>query len=443
MKKRMSRILSVLLISALVVSTAEVAHAEDVAEPVSEEVQTVEAVEETEEEKAAVEEVAEPVEEKVEEAAEAVKEEPKAEKKDEAAPVEVSEEVPEMKEEVQEAADIVDLDVAEADALSQEMKMQGTGTIPVTNIVTGNEQLAGATISYDAGETYTYAVRLSKGVLLLQAAGQNSATKVSLHNANMTELGYVSVSGTYERAETIQIPSAGTYYFSVKASSGSQAGSVLAGARFINGENRRISDGQMVWIGQKNPQITFLTYTAPYTGYLAVATSHSGARTALCNSSGKLLSRESYAKQGAVYGVKKGKTYLIRVNSSKNYDGYCAFMAKCTKVSEKSGKKKSKAVTIKKKKTKKGTIEAGSSQADWYKFKLTKKKKVIISLKCAANEKVIVSVYKGKKRISSRAVSGNVKGTIRSVGKWPKGTYYIKLARGTKTSSGYYEVKWK
>lgn len=345
-----------------------------------------------------------------------------------------------MKEEVKEAADIANLDVAEADALSQEMKVQGTGTIPVTNIVTGNEQLAGATISYGAGETYKYAVRLSKGVLLLRAEGQNSSAKVSLCNANMKELGSVSVFGTYAGSETIQIPSAGTYYFSV---SGSQAGSVLAGAGFINGENRRISDGQMVWIGQKNPQITFLTYTAPYTGYLAVATSHSGARTALCNSSGKLLSRESYAKQGAVYGVKKGKTYLIRVNSSTNYDGYCAFMAKCTKVSEKSGKKKSKAVTIKKKKTKKGTIEAGSSQADWYKFKLTKKKKTTITVKCAANEKIVVRVYKGKKKIDSATMYGNKKLTIRSVGKWPKGTYYIKIARGSKTSSGYYEVKWK
>ncbi len=74
----------------------------------------------------------------------------------------------------------------------------------------------------------------------------------------------------------------------------------------------------------------------------------------------------------------KGKTYYIRVDARFNSKGAYVLNAVNSKISEKSGKTKKKAVTIKKKKTKSGIIESGknSKQADWYKFKLTSKKKV-------------------------------------------------------------------
>ena len=99
----------------------------------------------------------------------------------------------------------------------------------------------------------------------------------------------------------------------------------------------------------------------------------------------------------------------------------------------------------KEKKTKKGNNEAGknSKQADWYKFKLTSKKKVKINVTTGSNESLKIILYKGGKRIITKTVRGNSTGDITSVGKWPKGTYYIKVQRGTSTSSGYYTIKWK
>lgn len=89
MKKRMSRILSILLVSALVVSTGSVVQAEDVEEPAAE----VQLADETEEPVAEEPEaVAEPVEEVKEETpAVEAKEEVKAEDKKEEAPAEEAE----------------------------------------------------------------------------------------------------------------------------------------------------------------------------------------------------------------------------------------------------------------------------------------------------------------------------------------------------------------
>ena len=63
-----------------------------------------------------------------------------------------------------------------------------------------------------------------------------------------------------------------------------------------------------------------------------------------------------------------------------------------TAIKEKSGKKKSKAVLIKKKKTKKGTIVAGEKRTDWYKFKVTKKKRVRVIMKGATNDQLKVVI---------------------------------------------------
>lgn len=145
-----------------------------------------------------------------------------------------------------------------------------------------------------------------------------------------------------------------------------------------------------------------------------------------------------------IYGVKKGNTYYIKVRSNYNYDGLYQLKVTNYKISENSGSKKSKAVTIKKGYTKKGTITAGSSQSDWYKFKLTSKKKVKITIKGGTNDKLKFIVYKGSKKVSTSTFYNSTKSiTLNSVGKWSKGTYYIKAYRGTSKSSGWYSLKWQ
>ena len=155
----------------------------------------------------------------------------------------------------------------------------------------------------------------------------------------------------------------------------------------------------------------------------------------------------SYFKS-IIFGVQKGKTYYLRVD---NYPGV-KVTAKFTKVTEKSGASKKKAVNIKKGKTVKGTILAGSKTADWYKFKLTKDQYVKISYSAKTNRGIRFTVYNGSKSIGSVSQSYAsektssqyiVNARTNKKLKVKKGTtYYVKVERYDTNSSGYYTFKW-
>lgn len=60
------------------------------------------------------------------------------------------------------------------------------------------------------------------------------------------------------------------------------------------------------------------------------------------------------------------------------------------------------------------------------------------------------SVYKGSKLVSSRTLYSGSKWTLYyqnsltgAKTKWPKGTYYVKIAKNSKTDSGLVQVKMK
>lgn len=469
MKKRMSRILSILLVSALVVSTGSVVQAEDVEEPAAE----VQLADETEE----PEVVLEPVEEVKEEAPAAEpkeeikveKEEVKTEDKKEEAPVEEAEPELEMGMDALSAEGAQMLDAIDLSSMSKDLSAQAkvVKSIPVKMAPTGSETLTENELGgvvYDSyedvksdrrfGYSQSFTVP-SKGVLdfavgIAEIEGTNTVYFGVYKDANLTqevEEDFVTGKGS-TKERYIAIPSAGTYYLGVKSvgtSSSWAAVGVIAGAIFYNGADRAISNGQTIAVGQKKAQTNYFQFKAPYTGYLQTAgdSSASSYKVTLCNSSKKALSGENYLSYNPTYGVTKGKTYYIKVVSSVNTKGAYTFKVTSKKITEKSGKKKSKAVTVKKKKTKSGTIQAGSAQDDWYKFKLTKSQKVKISLTTGSNDALKVIVYKGGKKIGSRTIYRNAKGYIKSLGKWPKGTYYIQIKRGNKKSSGYYTLSWK
>ena len=217
------------------------------------------------------------------------------------------------------------------------------------------------------------------------------------------------------------------------------------------------------------------------TGYITVTSDYiSGYNVALCNASKKLASRESkslddfysagssYAYQKVLcYGVKKGKTYYIRVKGASGertsdtaaYPNYSdrPFIGsiKWTNSAVKGikyGKSKKKAVVLKKNKTRKGVVLAGVTKHQWYKIK-TSKKKVKISFYAKNNCGTIYA------RVHYR--------TYGSHGKWLKGrlfamrgdshykdagtitkytkktaTYYVEVYPDYK-ASGAYTLKWK
>lgn len=197
----------------------------------------------------------------------------------------------------------------------------------------------------------------------------------------------------------------------------------------------------------------YIMYKAPYSGYVTITTQGSTGYITLLKSNKKTaLSSENYFNPSytdsnrLTYGVKKGTTYYIRVKSSEAV----SLNIKSGQIKEKSGSSKKKAVTVKRNKTVKGYIQAGSKTVDWYKFKVTKSAKTRIYLNGGTNDRFKITVYKSNGKSMG---SGSVKGTPckntflfkrgSKETKLAKGTYYIKIERYNAKSSGYYTLKWK
>lgn len=409
MKKRMSRILAALLTLTLVVSTAEVVNAEDVSET-GEEIQITEEI---------------PEEELTEELPE----------------------LPELSESEGEKAESVKGDMFKT--------LAGTvnGDIGYKEISSTSEvsTISAGTVNFSNANDYYYKQITvpAKGIIIMYAqytsSISNSYLIFGLADANFTKT--IAAGMTYAGSQysyyMMEVTQPGTYTLAVQATAPGQATGLRA--CYIRGGDRAVSDGTII-VGQKSKRTDYYSYKAPYTGYVAMATSLYGSTIALCNAAKTQLSGTTSmnGKNDVVYGIEKGKTYYIKVWLPDNDQGIYAFALKSGKISEKSGKKKSKAVTIKKAKTKKGTIQPGSSQADWYKFKLTGKKSVKFYFSGRSNDGLKITIYKGGKKIGTQSLSSSSSSvTFRSGGKWTKGTYYMKVQRATKYSSGWYAVKWK
>ena len=173
------------------------------------------------------------------------------------------------------------------------------------------------------------------------------------------------------------------------------------------------------------------------------------------------------------YGVKKGSTYYFKVESM----GGVKVKATVTSLKKGSNTSRGKAKTLKEGKTATGVIIAGDKTVDWYKIKLTKKQKLKLTYSaktngavlsssgtsiyynngikftlCASNGKPFVSGsnnydlanLKVSKDSTSYYIEETRNGipTGRTFGIDP-GTYYVKVERYNKTSSGYYTLKWK
>lgn len=219
----------------------------------------------------------------------------------------------------------------------------------------------------------------------------------------------------------------------------------------MSGIDRTVYSGSQIAVGQAKAQTNYFKFTATKTGYIRVNLTDIKGKIKLCNSDKtKSLSDTSPSTQSIVYGVKKGTTYNIKVSAPDNEEiGGYTFKVTNYGVTENSGSSKSKAKTIKRgtskgtSNVKTGCIVAGYSTSDWYKFTLSSSKALNIAMKGATNNGIKISVYKGSKLIKSGSFNRTEAGVvIKSVGKWTKGTYYIKISRANTYSSGYYKCYW-
>lgn len=438
MKKRMNKILSVLLVSALVITAGNVALAEDSGTPESN-VQTVDGTETSD------------IGNTTEKAAAAIPD------------LEESLMEPEIEKRMEEASDTTDVNEQIAELIKQ-------NSIPVTTMltVTGKENIKTGRVVYTEEQKVGnyYGFRRSfkasaKGTIFMAVAktyGDKNVFYGVYKDANLTQPvdGYDTAGVNAVRYRTFKIPKAGTYYLGVYTSSSVTIQEAGVAALFFNGGNRTIYNGKNNLVGTKVQQTNYFKFKALSTGYITVkglkhsfkdigsSSAEPGAyKVTLCNSQKRALSGATALRYGPTYGVTRGKVYYIKIQTGSNLSrsGYYGFNVKNTKITEKSGSKKSKAVTIKKNIVKKGTIQAGSSQADWYKLNLTNKK-FQATMTYRTNDRLKMTLYRNGKKMKS--VTGDyMHGKVYIYGSnIATGTYYIKIERYNSKSSGYYSLKW-
>ncbi len=248
---------------------------------------------------------------------------------------------------------------------------------------------------------------------------------------------------------------AGTYYLKMYSITYEELYTNVLEIDYFNfsSTEKTVKEGTKYLFAAKDYGDTLLfKYKAPATGLVTFQTADGyNSYVELANAKKKSISNSasltSSNKYATFFAVKKGKTYYFKLKPSSagelNY-----FTLKFEKVKEKSGKKRKKAVSLKAKKKAKGTIQYGE-KGDWYKFKLKKSGKLRITVGTIEQNYLKISLYDSKgKQIDSSAYLSNGKKvfTVTNGSRYGianKGTYYVKIDRYSKKSSGYYELSWK
>lgn len=261
---------------------------------------------------------------------------------------------------------------------------------------------------------------------------------------------YRSTDGSYKNCQYFPLTSGGTYYIGVKLPSGAAVSSsnsmkvVLCVDKYAMATSETtIKPNKMYGVCTSAANsVVNLNLTAAKTGYLRVRTDASTSTVLKKAKDGTVLGSQQSTLYYPTFGVKKGRAYQLSTTlpsynlSTKGFYVY----AKNTAIKNKSGSSKKRAATLKKNKYKKGLVIAGTTKAQWFKFKKTNSKNFKFVFKGATNNTFKITIMKGSQKLtytydySLASMSQGFYG--------PSGTYYIKVTPTSK-SSGWYNIKWK
>ncbi|MFW5631609.1 MAG: hypothetical protein ACOCM4_07290 [Acetivibrio ethanolgignens] len=292
----------------------------------------------------------------------------------------------------------------------------------------------------------------------MSIAGTEKGITAQLYSdASCTEkTGYSKYlsSGTLEATLSAPITKAGTYYlqFTYKGTSSDVA--VTISPYCYNSETRKINVKEDVYSFSGNNELLYHEISIPKTGYIKVAADSDNyvgsTYVTLYNSKKEACSNSVYlsntSKGGVTYfAVKKG-TYYIALKGTSSAVSHLNYSF--TAVSEKSGTSKKKAVTISQGKTVKGLVQSEDSMEkyDYYKIKLTKKQALSLTITSKSCDQLKFKVIPASSKLTifgdTVRIYDSDKVSFKSKDKFPAGTYYIQVEKGSKTTSGYYTIKF-
>ena len=302
------------------------------------------------------------------------------------------------------------------------------------------------TLSGDSGRKTYYKVVTSKaGYITVQSDSKNSINFMNSSKKSIHAYGTLLDSSNNLRA-TYAVKK-GTYYIEIPYSYED-----TYKLKYTFSSDKTLSNKKWTtFYPGYYKETTYFKFKAAKTGYIvAEVDNNSSGDITLCSSKKKSLSGSQWTSGSSgstsnhvVYGVKKGTTYYLKFTGESD-----KVQIKYTlkSVKEKSGSKRSKAVNLKRKKAAKGIIIAGNKTADWYKVRLTKSRKLNITLKGSSNDCIRAKIYDSRGKAVLGGTTSIYKnksgGTLESYRKM-KGTYYIKIYRDNKKSSGNYSISWR
>lgn len=336
-------------------------------------------------------------------------------------------------------------------------------TIQPVSLVTGEEDTT-AFPSYDLtipASTKSLVVPINvdyKGQLKIHIVGKlvTGGIDINLYSdeACTGKVGYSRYlsSGSLEDDIDADIPVKATYYLKFELSRSAEADSAVTITPYsFSSENKILKN--KVWVGSHtysyDSQISHkVTIDSP--GFITVEavsfTDGYSVYATLCDSKKAELSEQTYLSSSNSYttyfAVKKG-TYYINAKSSDDYKLRYTFTA----VKENSSKTKQKAISIGKGKTLKGLVlsEDSLDKADWYKVKLSKSQILSLGIYAKSCDSIKFEIIPASDNItlfgSTVRIYDNGGDIYATKDKMPAGTYYIKVIKTDKTSSGYYTIK--
>lgn len=261
-------------------------------------------------------------------------------------------------------------------------------------------------------------------------------------------------------SKDLLIENGGTYFMKFELSKKKDSGAITFQMQldYVSSEDKEltIEETSLQYQTYDSSDITYKVVAE--TSGLLTLTMNSDAETGLSaklqllDKDKKALTDEKYSSIKKEEGLKKyyvvsKGTYFIKVKISC---GMYGISYDVNEVKDKSGTSKSKAAVIKMGGSAiKGmcTITDKTTKEDWFKFTLTSDKSIKITLKHVIDGKLKVDILDSKGDslwYGSRTMyEGDKELVLESNGKFSKGTYYIKVYKYDKISSGSYSVQVK